>query len=83
VPLPEGGWYQVPLRSLRPRGLANVWVACRCISADHDALASTRVMAPSMALGQAAGTAAALGARGDGSVASVQASLKEQGAFLG
>ena len=31
----------------------------RCISADHDALASTRVMGNCFAIGQAAGTAAA------------------------
>ncbi|HEX2039897.1 MAG TPA: FAD-dependent oxidoreductase [Acidimicrobiales bacterium] len=83
VHLPEGGWYQVPLRSLRPVGLDNVWVAGRCVSADHDALASLRVMAPSMALGQAAGTAAVLESRGELDVAAVQASLREQGAFLG
>ena len=73
----------MPLRSLRPRGLANVWVAGRCISADHHALASTRVMAPSLVLGQAAGTAAVLDLRGEGSSEQVQACLLEQGAFLG
>jgi hypothetical protein len=81
--LPDGGYYQVPLRSLRPAGLHNVWVAGRCISADPDALASLRVMAPSMALGQAAGTAAVLEWRGEGAAADVQASLRAQGAFLG
>src|SRR5207248_1409299 len=30
VPLPEGGFYQVPLRSLRPVGLANLRVTARC-----------------------------------------------------
>lgn len=82
VHLPEGGYYQVPLRALRPAGLANVWVAGRCISADTDALASVRVMGPSMVLGQAAGTAAMLGSRDEGAD-DVQASLREQGAFLG
>jgi glycine/D-amino acid oxidase-like deaminating enzyme len=83
VDLPEGGWYQVPLRALRPQGMANVWAAGRCVSADHDALASLRVMAPSLALGQAAGTAAVLDLRGDGGSENVRASLLEQGAFLG
>jgi hypothetical protein len=83
VSLPEGGYYQFPLRALRPRGLANVYVAGRCISADHDALASTRVMAPSLALGQAAGTAAVLDLRNEGRSEQVRASLLEQGAFLG
>jgi hypothetical protein len=86
VHLPDGGYYQLPYRALRPAGLANVWVAGRCISADHDALASTRVMAPSLVLGQAAGTAAFLHAR-EGvppdQPADVQACLLEQGAFLG
>lgn len=60
--LPEGATYQIPYRSLlpeRPRGLL---VAGRCISADHHALASCRVMAPSLAMGQAAGLAAAMAA---------------------
>ena len=83
VELPEGGWYQVPLRALRPRGLVNVWAAGRCVSADHHALASLRVMAPSMVLGQAAGTAAVLDLRGEGGSDHVRASLLEQGAFLG
>jgi hypothetical protein len=83
VNLPPGAYYQVPLRSLRPRGLPNVWVAGRCISADHDALASTRVMAPSIVLGQAAGTAAVLDLRHEGGTDHVQASLREQGAFIG
>lgn len=84
VALAEGGWYQVPLRSLRPTGLGNVWAAGRCISADHDALASVRVMAPSLALGQAAGVAAALAARDDpDSPSDVRQALQSQGAFLG
>lgn len=83
VHLPRGGYYQMPLRALRPRRLANVFVAGRCISADHDALASTRVMAPSLALGQAAGTAALLQARGALGVRAVQDSLTAQGAYLG
>jgi len=81
--LPEGGYYQVPFRALQPDGPANLFVAGRCISADHDALASTRVMAPSIVLGQAAGTAAAMLARDELAVHDLQRSLKEQGAFLG
>jgi FAD dependent oxidoreductase len=85
--LPAGVSYQVPFRSLRPRGVPNLLVAGRCLSADHDALASIRVMGPSLALGQAAGTAAALAAREAVPVAAVavdelQASLSKQGAIL-
>ncbi len=61
--LPDGACYSIPYRSLIPAaGPANLLVAGRCISADHHALASCRVMAPCMALGEAAGTAAALAA---------------------
>lgn len=86
--LPDGAYYQVPYRSLRVRGVRNLLVAGRCISAEHEALASTRVMAPSMALGQAAGTAAALAVRdgrvpGEVEVAELQAQLVKEGAFLG
>jgi hypothetical protein len=81
--LPQGGYYQVPFGALQPQGISNLLVAGRCISADHDALASTRVLAPSMALGQAAGTAAAMLANDELAVDDLQRSLKEQGAFLG
>jgi hypothetical protein len=67
--------------------VSNLLAAGRCLSADHDALASIRVMGPSLAVGQAAGTAAALAARDDVPVADVaveelQASLTKQGAVL-
>lgn len=61
--LPPGVAYDIPFGALRTREIPNLLVAGRCISADHDALASTRVMAPSLALGEAAGTAAALAVR--------------------
>jgi len=83
VSLPPGGFYQVPLSSLRPQDLENLFVAGRCISADHDALASTRVMAPSMALVHAAGLAAALAAQDALTVDALQGELREQKAFIG
>jgi len=61
-PLGEDHAYQIPYRSIVPAGLANVLVAGRGISATHKALAAIRVMTISMAVGQAAGTAAALAA---------------------
>lgn len=64
----SGRTYGVPYRCLLPTELDNVAVAGRCLSATHDAHASVRSMAQCMALGQAAGTAAALaegGAVGD------------------
>jgi hypothetical protein len=52
--------YQIPYRSLVPVGFDNALVAGRGISASHAALAAIRVMTISMAVGQAAGTAAAI-----------------------
>ena len=60
VYLEEGATYGVPFRALQQRELENVVVAGRCFSATHDAHASARSMATCMAMGQAAGTAAAL-----------------------
>jgi FAD dependent oxidoreductase len=62
VYLVEGQTYGIPFRALQPRGLDNVVVAGRCFSATHDAHASARSMGTCMAMGQAAGTAAALSA---------------------
>lgn len=86
--LDEGAYYQVPYRSLLVQGVDNLLVAGRCISATHEALASTRVIAPSMAQGEAAGIAGAMAARTGTSlraldVAAVQDALRACGAFLG
>jgi hypothetical protein len=86
--LDEGAYYQVPYRSLLVQGVDNLLVAGRCISATHEALASTRVIAPSMAQGEAAGIAAAMAARTRTplralDVAAVQNALRTCGAFLG
>ena len=52
--------YDIPYRSLVARDVANLLVAGRCHSATRLAASSTRVTATAMAMGQAAGTAAAL-----------------------
>ena len=54
------GVYDIPYRCLLPRGIENILVAGRCFSAGHEALGSARVMAICMAMGHAAGTAAAM-----------------------
>jgi hypothetical protein len=51
---------QIPLRALRHRDVANLWVAGRCLSCDHEAQAAIRVMGTCFATGEAAGAAAAL-----------------------
>ena len=82
--------YQIPYRSLIPVSFNNALVAGRGISATHTALAAIRVMTISMAVGQAAGTAAALAVRAAGSAAQVRtvavdelrAALLKDGAVL-
>jgi len=58
--LEAGAHYQIPYRSLLPLRLTNLIVAGRCLSATHEAQASARNSAQCMAMGEAAGTAAAL-----------------------
>jgi hypothetical protein len=52
--------YDIPYRCLLPVGLNNVLLAGRNISATHEAMASSRVQSHCMAMGQAAGVAAAM-----------------------
>lgn len=54
----KGESHGIPFRSLLPIGLKNVFVAGRCISADHYAHGSLRVMPPCLVTGEAAGVAA-------------------------
>lgn len=55
--------YDIPYRCLLPKGLNGLIVAGRAISASHEAHASFRTQGGVMAIGQAAGTAAALAAK--------------------
>lgn len=81
--------YQIPLRCLQPLGLANALVAGRGLSATHRALAAIRVMTISMAVGQAAGTVAAMAAAAarplvrQVPMAAVRQQLLADGAVLG
>ncbi len=88
VPIKNGNWYGVPYRCLVPLKVENLLVAGRCLSADSGAAGAVRVMPPCMAMGEAAGTAAALCAKSGTTPrnldsALLAATLKEQGAFLG
>lgn len=79
--------YQIPYRTLIPKKVNNLWVAGRSISTTHFANASTRVMAPSTALGQAAGVAAAISIdqkvnQYDVNISMLQRELRGQGAIL-
>ena len=53
----KGEWYQIPYRCLIPKDCKNLLVAGRCISSDHEAQASYRIMPFCAELGQAAGAA--------------------------
>jgi hypothetical protein len=58
--LPDDAYYEIPFRCLVPRGMRNLLVGSRCISATHAAHSSLRVMPVVSGIGEAAGTAAAL-----------------------
>lgn len=79
--------YDIPYRCLVPKKVENLLVAGRCISSDQEPYESHRAMVPIMAIGQAAGTAAALCCH-DGvtprrlDVARLQGALIAQGAEL-
>jgi hypothetical protein len=85
--VPQGKAYDIPLRSLLPRDVDRLLVAGRCISGDHVAHSSYRIMPISMATGQAAGVCAALAAHTgkqprDVVPSQVQRVLRAQGASL-
>ncbi|MFN0121588.1 MAG: FAD-dependent oxidoreductase [Blastocatellia bacterium] len=93
---PSGTWvhssdveaYTIPFRSLVARDVEGLLMAGKCLSATHEAVASTRVIPICMGQGQAVGTAAALAVRAGKSVRDVrigalQDTLISQGAELG
>ena len=63
-PLERGVYPTIPLRAMIPAGSRQLIVAGRCISGDREAHSAYRVEAPCMAMGQAAGAAAALAVQG-------------------
>ena len=54
------GYYDVPYRCLVPAKIDNLLVAGRCLSADFAGQSATRLVMCCNAMGEAAGTAAAL-----------------------
>jgi hypothetical protein len=77
--------YDIPYRTLVPKGVSNLLVAGRCHSASAEAAASSRVTVTAMSLGQAAGTAAALAVKAREEVSlfpgvKVRETLQSQGA---
>lgn len=85
--LPDDAVVGIPLSTLVVRDGINVLTAGRCFSATHDAQASVRSMAQCMAMGHAAGTAAAIAVGHDGLVRDapireVQRRMRADGAIL-
>lgn len=83
----SGDCYDIPYRSLLPLNVENLLVAGRSISTTHEAMSSIRVMAPCMAMGEAAGRAARMAVR-EGvspsriSVNKLRKELMDEGAYL-
>ncbi|MCX7677114.1 MAG: FAD-dependent oxidoreductase, partial [Alteraurantiacibacter sp.] len=84
---PVGDWYDIPYRCLLSVSVPNLLSAGRCISATHEGMAGARVMGTCVAIGQAAGTAAALSigagvAPAQVDVASLQDALRRDGQLV-
>jgi len=80
--------WQIPYGALLPRQVDGLLAAGRCISVDARLLDDTRLIAPCLMTGHAAGAAAALAAQTgcrprDVDIPGLQKLLKEQGAYLG
>jgi hypothetical protein len=88
-PIPESrGFNELPYRMLLPQGVDNLLVAGRCASMTHDGQSAARVSGACFAMGEAAGSAAALALSGntiprDIAVEKLQQALQQQGAFIG
>lgn len=72
VPKQQPEPYDIPYRSLVPQKVSNLLVAGRCHSTTRLAQSSTRVTVTAMALGEAAGVAAALAVKGKTSPQQIQ-----------
>jgi hypothetical protein len=86
-PLASGKVPTIPLSALVPKGSRNIIVAGRCVSSDRLANSGLRVQASCMAMGQAAGAAAALAAQAnktplDVPLENVRELLRKHGAII-
>ena len=84
---PAGAYYTIPYRSLTPKNINNMLVAGRCISSDHGAQASYRIMPVVCCIGEAAGSAIGLAAGSGCSVRDInpkdlQSVLKKNRAYI-
>ena len=88
-PIPQSrGFNELPYRMLVPAAVDNLLMAGRCASMTHDGQSAARVSGACFAMGEAAGTAAALALSGntlprDIAVEKLQQQLQQAGAFIG
>jgi hypothetical protein len=83
----KGDSHGIPYRCLIPVGLRNVLTAGRAISTDRTVQGSTRVMPVCLAMGEAAGTAAAMAVKNDNDVRAINVDelrdkLRNNGCYL-
>ena len=84
----SSGLVPIPFRIMIPQPVSNLLCPGRAVSAEREVLGPLRVMAPCMAMGQAAGMAAAMlaefenGVFGEINISELQDSLRKQGAVL-
>ena len=79
--IPQTQPYDIPYGCLVPREVDGLLVAGRCISGSHEAMASYRVQVIAMAIGVAAGAAAALAAESGVAPRNVDVTAIRQRAF--
>ena len=83
----DGEYYTIPYRCLVPKDMENMLVAGRCISVDHYAQSSIRIMPIVCCIGEAAGTAAAEAYESGSGVSEIdieklRSDLRNNGAYI-
>ena len=84
----QSGLVPIPFRVMQPKPICNLLCPGRAVSAEREVLGPLRVMAPCMAMGQAAGTAAAMAVKSESNnfkdtcIPVLQENLRKQGAVL-
>ena len=76
----DGEYYQIPYRCIIPKNTENILVVGRCISCDHGAQASLRIMPVVASIGEAGGIAIALAKKNGASTQSIN--IKELQSIL-
>ena len=85
---PTANIYEIPYRVMVPEAVDGLLVAGRAVSSTHEALSAIRVMPPCFAMGEAAGTAAAIARKRAIApravpIADLHGALLAAGAYLG